>query len=35
VYTRHIFQFLREESLTINAFLCFIKNYLVTRFQLI
>jgi hypothetical protein len=35
VYTRHIFQFLREESVTTNTFLCFIKNYLATRFRLI
>jgi hypothetical protein len=30
----YIFQFLREESVTTNTFLCFIKNYLATRFRL-
>jgi hypothetical protein len=34
VCTRYIFQFITEESVTTNTFLCFIKNYLATRFLL-
>jgi hypothetical protein len=33
VYTGSIFQFLREESVTTNTFLCFVKNYLATEFR--
>jgi hypothetical protein len=33
VYTRYIFRFLTEESVTANTFLCFTKNYLATRFR--
>jgi hypothetical protein len=35
VYTRNIFQFLREEAVTTSIFLCFIKKDLATRFRLI
>jgi hypothetical protein len=35
VYTRYIFQFLREESVTSNTFLWFIKNCWATKFRLI
>jgi hypothetical protein len=34
VYARYIFQFFSEESVTTNTFLCFIKNYLATRYWL-